>query len=839
MDATPRKGFRASERESRTPREVILVAAAAAWGFAVAIAASPLVQGSAVPGQIEGALKRSGTSPHGPIIVLLLLVIVPLASGAVTGALLSRIGEMKRWVSTTISIALVSALWIRLVGGSLTMTALAPAAGVLLTLLAARVEPRWSRMDVVLIPSTLSLYLAFLDLGSANLVFLFVAAVFLLFALRLAVAAMLPFVRVPAVAFTFAPLALLLQSSWFRSGVAHAGWPSFALVAGSPLLVSLLLRKIDSSTWFEIGRVERAALALLVLFVFPVVAIVDPSITTTYASEQRPRVDVFEDGHSLLPASEMVAGELPYRDVVPAHGLISDGLLDAVSIRAGARSIGDVLEKRAFVAESNGAVIYLLGLAASGSGAVGLLGFYLTRLLFPSLGFIRVIPSLIALAMACMAVRRRRDRWFAAAGAVIVLAALTSLDFGLYVLIAVAVLALRSAVVRRAFRPVVMLVAGISAVAVIVLIAFVATGITGDFFRSTFHEIPSVSAAYLLDFTVPDAVKGKSLLALLARLLDRDSLRILGWPLAVLTLAVLLAAPFRRRREPLIGMLVWVSVAGVSWAERHHDYFMFVLPTVLIVATVLMLRSRRHEIRLAGIASAVALAVAAQPTSYLVMTTMIRTHAASRESGWTDIWEIPRARFALFPLPSADAIREMKTFIDRELRPGETWLDLSNAPILYYLFDRRCPVRQVEPAMYSTESLQRDVIRRLERDRSVRAVLVRFPSGTEGIDGLSNRERVPLVWQWVEQNFHPEFQGAGVEIWIRDDALTSPWEPRYRRSAAADSRDGLPVPTEALVSLPPSFLPPQPTSVAAARTPPRPLEPRPARPRRAGPPEDR
>lgn len=58
------------------------------------------------------------------------------------------------------------------------------------------------------------------------------------------------------------------------------------------------------------------------------------------------------------------------------------------------------------------------------------------------------------------------------------------------------------------------------------------------------------------------------------------------------------------------------------------------------------------------------------------------------------------------------------------LRPGETFYDFVNAPILYFLFDLPCPIRQPEVPFYQSEEGQREVIARLESDPSVRAVLM-------------------------------------------------------------------------------------------------------------------
>ena len=39
-------------------------------------------------------------------------------------------------------------------------------------------------------------------------------------------------------------------------------------------------------------------------------------------------MDLFERGHWLGPASDMLAGKVPYRDTFPLHGFLSDGGLD-------------------------------------------------------------------------------------------------------------------------------------------------------------------------------------------------------------------------------------------------------------------------------------------------------------------------------------------------------------------------------------------------------------------------------------------------------------------------------------------------------------------------------
>jgi hypothetical protein len=106
--------------------------------------------------------------------------------------------------------------------------------------------------------------------------------------------------------------------------------------------------------------------------------------------------------------------------------------------------------------------------------------------------------------------------------------------------------------------------------------------------------------------------------------------------------------------------------------------------------------------------------------------------------------------------------------VQGQLRPGETFYDFANVAILYFLFDRSCPVRQYEVPFYESEEAQREVIARLERDRSVRAVLISFPpSGGMSIDNVPNAVRAPLVWRWVQQRFRPAYERDGVVFWLR------------------------------------------------------------------------
>ena len=164
---------------------------------------------------------------------------------------------------------------------------------------------------------------------------------------------------------------------------------------------------------------------------------------------------------------------------------------------------------------------------------------------------------------------------------------------------------------------------------------------------------------------------------------------------------------------------------------------------------------------------ATVLILMAAPTTRLI-TLAAKLRNRGNVAGYVRYDALPRARGGWFEPDNARRLAAAQAFIDRALRPGETFFDFANMPILYYLFDRRCPVRQYETPFYETEELQREVIARLESDRSVRAALMQFPNqGFVAIDGVPNAVRAPLVAQYLREHFTPAYARDGVVFWLR------------------------------------------------------------------------
>jgi hypothetical protein len=480
---------------------------------------------------------------------------------------------------------------------------------------------RASRRDVVLLPVALVCYFALLDLAPAALppAAGFMVAAFVTVALRLA-AARLSVLRHPASALALAPLGILLQLRYVTSAApaseslpaASAGasthptlfaCAALAWVVGTTLLLALLARSPTA---------ERRLRTLLVAAVYPLFVFAYPLAVLGIDSPLA--IDFFEDGHELLPAAEMADGLRPYVDIVPPHGLLTDGALDLLVIRNGHSSTHDILWVRRILRCANFPALYAVALAATGLAEGGLLAALLSVALFPSLGGLRPVLALFALACAVAAVRARDSgplprsgrpsrsgfprrpspahRWLAAAGVLAALAFLGSPDFAAYSAAVAAVVALRS---PRRLRAVAALAAGSALATALILATFAARGFAGAFLHFTLHDLPRAGQAYILGPLLgPDCLHSAA--ALLHPWQHPDCRAALLWLAALLATATALSRrPLRATRTDGLWMIaLWSALAAASYAERCHLYATLGLAPFLISAVVTLHRSKKR-----------------------------------------------------------------------------------------------------------------------------------------------------------------------------------------------------------------------------------------------------
>jgi hypothetical protein len=482
-----------------------------------------------------------------------------------------------------------------------------------------------------------------------------------------------------------------------------------------------------------------------------------------------PVADVFEDGHGLLPASEYFRGEKPFRDILPGHGFLSDGGIQFASLKAFGDDYAGLRRGMKVVGALFWPAVYFVGFAATGQAAIGFWTLLLSFLWFPQYMFFRVIASLFVLALACAACRTGRRGLWIAAGAALPFAILSAVDFAGF---AAAACAAAIVVSRRGWRrslpgfalgffPGAILSAGLLALA----------GGLPSFF-SSFIELRSLMPVYAQGFHVGPA-EIRRWLGGCAFLFDPESFFGLALIGSALTLAIIASRfpQMGQRARALAPVLSWFVAATVSVIERHHiGYAAFVLPIAVVLTSRWIVgwspwSSIRGSLAAACLA---AMVFCAKPVN-LAAAVADALERVRVPSGSAELKVPPRARGALFPLAQQTVILRTGEFLrSGALGPSDTWLDFANAPGLYYLFNRDCPIREYEVPFYETRVAQEAVIRALEGNRRIRAVLIRTGLSSDAIDGIPNAQRAPLVFRYVSRAFHVGFSKDGVEFWVRD-----------------------------------------------------------------------
>ena len=587
----------------------------------------------------------------------------------------------------------------------------AAAAGYVAPALSRRFPPERRRHivdDSILLATLLPLYFAFLDLSRGDPHWLLVAAAAVVAALRF---------LVPPSAFAIAPLAILLQLGLMSprpAAIAAVAW-----IIATPLF----LRRVD------LRRIIPRVYAVFV-FTYPLALL---GVTTT------PYLDFFEDGHELVVANELTHGERPYADIVPVHGLISDGGFDAL---IGGHSANAILRARRVLSALNLVAIYAVVLAASGSAHLGLLAVFLAIGLVPSATiWLRTIPALFALAATCAAIRLRARRWLAVAGVLVVVAFLFGMDFGVYSAVVAAIAAWR----MRALRP---LFAAIFSASVVVAILFALGHFATPFLRTTIFEILPAGPVY-----VPGPLQ-----------LPPDRIILALWIVALIFAAAMTRRRIRRT-DAVWAVALWAVVAALSYAQRRHTYAAFVIPAFVVLAIWLIARRQRF---VAAAAAIVALVIAHPLNHVFAVATPLRLAGGAKPGG------NPIVAGVVVTPEVGRGIESARQFVARALPPDATWFDFSNSPSLYFLLDRRCPTRHHQVPFYESAEEQRDVIAALERDTSIHAALIACPGGDNAIDGVPNHIRAPLVWQYLQTHFAPAYAANGVVFWMRRASGSAP-----------------------------------------------------------------
>ncbi len=719
----------------------------ALWGLAIAIAMSAVLRRPAPPGQPISVATIENIDARGSMRWMLCLLLLPILVPAVLRPLTRWLAEGQAWARNVAMAAPIVTLWLIVVHQSVWWSIL-PCALVLIACALLRTRAlHFTRRDFVLVPAFLATAIALIDITSKLTAYEHaVIAAMLVLALRIVVA-FIPSPLPPAFAFVATPLALVLQTGFFARDQRYFGWHSLAIVIVTPFVLRVFLRR------------ERLALRLLTLVAFPLALYAYANATSAATAFGKPRVNYFEDGHPLVPASEYLRGELPYRDILPGHGLIEDGLFDYAVFNTGDVNAGRPLKARDVLGHLNAIALYALAFAMTGSAEAAFLTVLLSLMTGTFTPTIRTLVPVTALACMAAGLRTRRPRWFLWAALITVLAGAMSLDYAFYTFGAL-VLAMLLAGIRRTIRPVAI---GLAAGVIPLFAILAAFGILDDFIRGTFLEIPAASAAYRLGFfRAPAAMQEHaSFPEVFMVLLRPEVYQNLIWLLIVVTLGAALTRRWPRSVQPLLVLAAWVALAGISFAYRFNHYF-GMIAIVAVAGLIFRLVRRRSAFAIVAI---IAMVILAQPTTHVAFLGILRGYRGTPPPDWVEIRDIPRARGALWNARDAAAIGGVKKYLSLTLQPDETFFNFTDTAILHFVMNRDWPIREYEIAYLESEEKQREVIRILDANQKVRAVLMR--EGDWSIDWIPNARRAPLLHQYLLDHFEPDFQEGHVTFWRR------------------------------------------------------------------------
>ena len=458
--------------------------------------------------------------------------------------------------------------------------------------------------------------------------------------------------------------------------------------------------------------------------------------------------DPYHEGENLSPLSVMISGGLPYRDVFFMHGVGADGGIDRL-VAGDPPSIVRTRRLRAFLSAAT--VSLLVPIAAEVSSTwLGVIAATILSLCgiaagqLPATPHFRLLPLLLAIWLALIAIRTGRRAFIVAACAVASGGLLWSLDVGLFAVAGI----WAWLILIRPFDRRTLAISSVVTVTTAPLILVIVRGDISRFFRDSFLRLPECFDAI---YSLPAPPLR----------IEWASVRYYAPPIVygvVVAIAFLLLARGEKLRGNAMLLLAFTaffelrSAAGrVSWG---HTRFSVPLLGVIIVAFAIepLLRSGRTSPMIAG--ALIALAA----ISYFEVAANAKALAGDYSTYRERLH--PKPGTVPFPLPRAHDLytyekeaHELGALYEfsQSMPPGPIF-DESGEKYLYYMLARPASTRVHDIPYLSDPALGREAMKQLEQRRPVFVVVSGHPE-LSNIDGVPNARRTPAIADWVNRNY--------------------------------------------------------------------------------------
>ena len=443
-------------------------------------------------------------------------------------------------------------------------------------------------------------------------------------------------------------------------------------------------------------------------------------------------MDPFHEGEHLTPAFLFRSGERPYTDVFVLHGLAYDGGLDALILGnppspLRTRRLETILDAAtlalvAFIAAEISATpvaAAIFALCAIGAGLVPIFPYYrLAPIYLAVLGILRFI---------------RTGRGLFVAFAASTLGLLWSLDTGMYALAATAIC---TAILRPPLKRVAISAAIAIALPIVILLA-----LRADLWRFAIDSFVIIPRWIDRIWSLPAR-----------RTIDWESAR---YYLPPIFFGWLLAISIRRRDMrgiviAIFSIIAFRSAAGrCSWSHTRYGTPLLGLALVAFVLEPLIVKKKW-----------IAVAIAAIPMIVLVELIPNTISAAKFIAGWRSRqrhvglvpYPVPTGRHIYTTPDDARDLAALNAFVNANAAPDATILDIANERALYYLLQRRPPIRCFDVAFLSVPELAREAMQQLQRNPPAVVIVEGLPA-IANFDGKTNRDRAPWLFAWVDRNY--------------------------------------------------------------------------------------
>ncbi len=527
----------------------------------------------------------------------------------------------------------------------------------------------------------------------------------------------------------------------------------------------------------------RAAWRLAAFVVFPALIYLVSYASTAQLFQW---VDLFHRGESIGPASDYLRGKVPFRDTLPLHGMLDDGVLDAWLMQLFGRSLNVAATSSVIIGAFLPVALWFLGLAVFESVPLAMLCVAMGA--WTTVENTRTLFQVIAATLLWNALKRGSRASAIFSGVFAAVALFFSYEIGLYTIVAaIATIVIFRLLLPRGAGEMVpkadegaYFVTGVVLGAVPFLAYLGVNGALAAFFETSFITIPNIiDAVWSLPF--PDLVspfRRDLNLHTLADFVLLEKFHLILSPLTIGIAGAYLLYRWMKRRIDLFdaALLMLTIFAAVTQrtafgrAEFRHQYFAaFLVGPMIVMLAILFARKLRDTAREGDamfVAVIVTILVPVMATLFWIPD-LVNLRIDDLINYQRRVLHVIRDGHAE---ETGFRITEVSEELRRLTRVDEPIFDFSNQPAFYFFANRPNPTRFYQVPILSPREFQAETLEVLERTKP-RVIIRTSPDGFDRFDGVANDLRAQAVSGYIDDCYRFYKSVRGVELWTRIDGV--------------------------------------------------------------------